>query len=817
MVGRALAAVNASVRRVGARVLVWGAVLAVLALVLDFVPLFDILGYDFSFALGLVTALAAVDVGHGVAARWRRTGAPTGPAEVTRLVGTALGLSLAMLVVPLLLSLANGARVRNCSVGAGLGFFALLPVATAIYAAPAGLLAGLLAPRRGRLLAFALPVASVGWTLLRLYRDPAVFAFDPFGGYFPGPIYDEALRPPLRLITFRLMNLVWIATAVELALAAVGRGWDPRRWRASPGAMAALLLATSLALFGAEGRLNMHVARADLERALDRTLRTDHFVLHYAGTAGKSRAELALEAEDLEFRYAQLVEILKIEPELPITVWEFPGSDAKKALVGAGQTLFAKPWTREIFVQSERFPSTRLRHEMAHVFASAFGDPLFGISFRVRMKGPLPVPVLAMGLVEGLAEAADAGAPDGSATIHQEAAAMIADGRAPPLEAVVGAGFTTLAGARAYTIAGSFSTFLLARSGPEALRALYHSAGDFEGAYHVPLAQLEAEWRQFLRGQPLSRGDRARAREQFRQPAIFKKVCARELAARVGEARALMGQAPEVAVRLLEAACTDDPHEPIFRLTLARAKATAGDRAGALAILGRLQADADLTDPLLAQASSLAAEIHFHAADFANAIAAETRARELATDENDRRQAQAKLQALSSPPARQTLGRVLFGDDPQAAAGGADPVLAFFLVSEYARLFPNDALGPYLVGRQLLARDAARALPYLRRACGEEGAPPPPSSSVPLGPDFARECQRMIAEAGYRVGDYPRARAALAALAAPDLAARDGDARDGDKSGGGDQAALLRVEDMRARVEWAAARRSGPVGESPSR
>ena len=31
---------------------------------------------------------------------------------------------------------------------------------------------------------------------------------------------------------------------------------------------------------------------------------------------------------------------------------------------------------------------------------------------------------------------------------------MIADGRAPPLRSVVGAGFSTLAGARAYTLAG---------------------------------------------------------------------------------------------------------------------------------------------------------------------------------------------------------------------------------------------------------------------------------------------------------------------------------------------------------------------------
>ena len=69
------------------------------------------------------------------------------------------------------------------------------------------------------MLAFATPVVSLLWTLLRLYRDPPVFAYDPFGGYFPGPIYDEALRPPLPLLLFRVANAVWAATAIVLALA----------------------------------------------------------------------------------------------------------------------------------------------------------------------------------------------------------------------------------------------------------------------------------------------------------------------------------------------------------------------------------------------------------------------------------------------------------------------------------------------------------------------------------------------------------------------------------------------------------------------
>jgi hypothetical protein len=784
--------------RLGPRFWVWAALLAGLALALDFVPLFDVLGYDFSFALGFAAAFAGVDLGHGVVARARAAGrdGPSGSspaAALCRRVVTALGAALAVLALPLLLSLANALRVRNCSLGAGLGFFALLPVGTAVFAAPAGVLAATFVRRRGRLAAWALPLLSLAWTLWRLYEGPAVFAFDPFGGYFPGPIYDEALRPPARLLIFRLVNVVWIGTAVTVALAVVGRGAHPRTWRRIAGLALPLVISSGL-LFASRGDLGFYVRRGDLEAVLNRTLRTEHFVVRYADSSGKTPADLALQAEDYEFRYHQLVETLGAEPAGPVTVWEFPNADVKKSLVGAGHTLYAKPWTREIFLQTERFPSTRLRHELAHVFAGAFGDPIFGIAFRWTWHGPLPWPTLAMGLVEGLAEAADSSDPDGNSTIHQDAAAMMADGLAPPLADVVGAGFSGQSGARAYTLAGSFCTFLLETRGPERLRALYRSAGNFTDVYRTPLADLEDEWRRFLRGQPLSARDKARASEQFRRPAIFKKVCARELAARVAEARGLERVAPSEAVRLLADACQDDPNEPSYRLELAQAHAFAGERRAALEGLGRLAGDADVTQPVHAQAASLAAEIQFHAGDFVNASADERRVLELATEDGDRRLATAKLRALATPAARQTLGRALFGDELGGA--GADPVLTFHLMGEYARLHADDRIGPYLLGRQLLGRAPEEALPFLRRACDDEAPLPARADAAALPPLFERECRRMVAEAAYRLGDFERARAALTILA-------------GEAEGEAEQ---LRALDMRARVAWAASSRHGPVG-----
>jgi tetratricopeptide (TPR) repeat protein len=751
--------------RAGRRAVVWGVALAVLGVVLCGVPLFDLLGYDFSFALGLATAFGAADVGHGTVTAARRAGRPI---TLLPLVARAVVAALALLPVPLLFSVINGLRVKNCNLPSGLAFFALLPVGTAIYAGVGGALAGLVFPRRGRLVALLLPVLSLLWSLVRLYRDPAVFAFDPFGGYFPGPIYDEALRPPLRLLYYRLCNLVWAGAAVAVASVASSGGrpgpggppqlaWRPALW-STPSIVAASVLAVAgLSLFVLRGTLGFHLRHRDLQAALSRRTESKHFVLFTDPAGGQTAEDIDLVHRDLEFRYHQLVRILGTEPHGRITVYQFPSAAVKKDLVGAGNTLYAKPWTREVFVQADRFPASRLRHELAHVFAASFGDNFFGVSFSWRWWGPLPRPQLASGLIEGIAEAADFGDPDGRSTIHQEARAIVAAGRAPALRSVVGAGFSTLAGARAYTLAGSFCHFLLLEHGAERLRALYRSAGDFQGVYGQSIDELERQWRAFLDRQPLEPAERARAQERFRRPAIFSKVCARELAARVAEARGRMYVTPDRAVALLESACQDDPQEPSFRLDLAEALAAAGHTDQALRMETQAANDEALTWPLRARAWNLAATLHFHAGRFAEAEAAVRHALALATDEGEERTGLAKLRALGDLTARATLGRVLFGD---SITRGVDPAVTLFLVDRFARAFPAERLGPYLMSRQLAWRDPRLALPLAARACG------PDVTSAPLSAAFQRECLRMTADAAFRAGDLGASRSAIERLAA---------------------------------------------------
>jgi hypothetical protein len=777
--------------RHGRRALVWAGLLAALAVTLDFLPLVDVLGFDFCFVVGLVAALAGVDIGHGTVDAARRNRPAVRPVG---LVFQAMVASLAVIVPPLLLSLANAVRVRNCNLGAGLVFFLLLPAATAVYAAGTGAAVAIAVPGRrlGRMLAFALPLFSIAWALLRLYRDPAVFAFDPYAGYFPGPIYDEALRPPLRLLWFRLANLTWLAAVVatldclchdparplRLSLRSLRAG--ALRWHRP--LLAALLIVASVAWFENRGRLGFHVTHATLAEILSRQTRSEHFLLR-SDPAAESDRDIALAQQDLEFRYYQLARILGTEPALPITVYRFPSAAAKKEAVGAANTLFAKPWSREIFVQADVFPARRLRHEMAHVFAAGFGDPIFGVSLAWHFWGPIPIPRLATGLIEGLAEAADFDNPSGRFTTHEEAAALIALGRAPDLGRVLGAGFSLESGARAYTIAGSFCRFLLDRFGAATLREIYRSAGDFQRVYGTTVSALANEWRAFLAALPVDRDCRAEVEERFRQPAIFHKVCARELAARVADARARLGTSPADAVALLSSACSDDPEEPTYRLNLAEALLAAGEATRSLAVLSALGTDETLTRSLRYRAANLEAGIHFRAGRLPDSEVAIRRALANATDDGEERFAKAEMRALADAQAQGSLGRVTFGDE---RGQPTDPGLTVFLVTDFAHEHPGEALGPYLVGRQLAARDPRLAASYFASACPlADGA-----FAIPLDAVFLKECRRQWGESAYLAGDLPAARAATTWVF--EHADREAD--------------RLRAKDFLARIAWKSSR-----------
>jgi len=733
---------------------VWLLLFAVAGAALCVTPLLNVLGFESSLLLAVLASIAAIHRGVAVVVRARLRLRPTDREQselhplrrVLSFVAQACVATWLLCGLPLVMLLLNGLRVRNCNYLAGLQFFALLPLTSTVMAATLGVVAGLWTTTRGRALGlgYGVLVASLLWAGLRSLNSPAIFAYDPFFGYFPGALYDEEVRVQSALYASRIEQLLFAAAAVvvtarflcgrELGVKrrpATGQGW--LMW------LGAALLGLALVVYGYGGPLGIYADEAALAERLPGQLETAHFILRYR-PGGPVERDLKLYAREHELRYLQLRELLGVEPSwqsgwlarllgLPsslgrnrsgqsvkVVSFLFDSVAEKRRAMGAGGTYIAKPWRREIYIQHETWPHPVLRHELAHVFAGAAGDRLF----RLAMTGVVPQ----LGLVEGIAVAADRRVT-GNVSLHQSVRAMRQAGLLPPLDRVFsGLGFWGLPSGRAYTVAGSFCRYLMEQYGAPKLLATYHEGGrpiDFARSYGVPFAVLQERWLEFVEAQPLPSQAKEIERERQRRPAVFHKVCAHELAVRRERARELSGQGREAeAVALLETVCRDDPGEPGHLVELSEALAGSERLVEAQATAQRA-----LEHPATTQA--LKARLILRLGDLATLMGQLDQARQhydqaaaLPLDEGTARTVTARRLALDLPEAGPLLLQVLVGHRRSSRSlrreERSDAVNVYLLGQATARA-PQTGLVRYTLGRLLFQRGGyAEAIPELTRA-----------------------------------------------------------------------------------------------------
>ena len=682
--------------------------LFLLGCVLAFVPLFGLLGYEFSVAMAIAGSFVAAWLG----ARAQSASRVLLQAELA-------------LIPPLLVITLNALRVRNCDYWSGLGLYLLLPGISVFCGAVTGL-----ATRRV-LWAWGIIIASIVWGVVRFYRTPAIFGFDPYVGYFAGTIYDEDVGLPAAF---------WWARSMHVALALGVLAWTVRQ-----NVAAAFWLLGALLIFLWRGSLGIAPDARDIARALGGEKQTEHFTIVYA-RGSDTEKQIDLVARDLEFRYAQLKQEIGVEPG-HVTAFMFPSAAEKKKWMGAGRTFIAKPWRREVYLQHEGFPHPVVKHELAHVFAGEFGDPVFHISMKWAP------PRINVGLIEGVAVALDwRGGRELSAAGYARALADL--GMSPPLGQVFGMGFLGFSGPRAYSVAGAFCHFLLETYGPDKLRALYRSAGDFAGVYGKPLETLAEEWRGALASVVLTDEERELMREQMHAPGIWHKVCAHTLAALRIRADELRGRGDFAdAEKCLERIAKDDPDEPQNLVAIADLRQAQGDFTGALQIVERAKLHPKTSAALRAHLDDLQGDLQARLGRLEEARKSWEAAQAAPGDEAQKRTLHAKLIALADPRLREPLSRFFLGVPPKWQR---DPALDLWFAGQAWRAAPELGLPVYLGGRGLFLRDA-----FI-------DALAPLAEARKLGlPDaaFERENLRIAGIAAYRAGDWDRSAREFAELA----------------------------------------------------
>ena len=703
---------------------------ALLGFALMLVPLLAVHGVESALALGLLLP-------PWVAATAASYTARHGEQRGLDLIWNAIGAGLFVWAIPTVLLAVNALRVRQCAPGEGLALMVLGPALGCALAGAVGVWCAAVVrrPRLSVAVAAAVPVVAALFGLWTFYATPTVYVFGAFAGYFPGAIYDELVRIPGRYLNYRATVALGL-----LALAVIFDAlWNPgsrriellARSRSRAGALLVGLgtLGIVLATYAQGDRLGHWVTKSEIVERLGKTEKGRHCIVHLPRETKPEAAQRVV--DDCDFHVERASRLSGVPLNAPITAYFFRSAEEKKTLIGVGQTLIAKPWRHEVYLQMTRWPNAVLGHEVVHAVMGPEGRKPFAVAS--KLGGLIPNP----GLIEGAAVAIAWDVRDGLDP-DQWSRIMLDRGELPDADLLMGLGFSRLPARRAYMAAGSLMRFLMETRGMQAFRKAYRR-GSVAG-----LSELEAAWHRYLGRVPVSEEQRAVAEVELARPSIFTAVCPHELARLRSNLSA--DAAARDDSRMLEtcrAILDIDAGEARARAALIGALARSGDEEQALGELQALQRDMNAPKPIVAGALEALADARWTRGELREARALYSELLDIPRVDGPARQAEVKRLALVASPEERAVLRQMLVDRT------ASPV-AVHLARRIATL-RDDGLGPYLEGRQLWGQsEYALALPLLEEA-KRRGLP-----TARLG----LELDRLIGLSAFALGLYERSPAA---------------------------------------------------------
>jgi tetratricopeptide (TPR) repeat protein len=711
----------------------------VLLAAVGFAPQFGGPGYESALAGGLLLPSAAAIASALCLLRYRAPSSILNPYDAFDSLARGAVLGGVFALGGALVATLHGLRVGFCDAPLGYELWATGPGPGAVLGGVWGALAALFASRFrwqrvcGVLLALAAPIGCIAIGFWRFYTSPMVFGFDPFVGYFAGPLYDTVVDPGVRLISYRLGSLASLlfvfAAAFHVRTVELGRFRFV--WRGRPGlvAVAALALGVSLAITIGGAGLGHWSTASSIREALGRELVRGRCEVVYS--AGVPKADAERVARECGGHLPEVERYLGAKGPERVTVYLFASDAEKGALMGATHTYIAKPWRAEVYVQAAGFPHPTLGHELAHVVSGSFGAGPFHVA------GPFGGWVPDPGRIEGIAVAASPGEDD-DFTLSEWSKALLDLQLLPEMQSVFRLGFLAKASTTAYTVAGAFVSWLHDRYGADALRGWYSGKSIESVTGGKTLAALDAEFRNSLRAIQLRPELLAMAKARFDRPSIFGRLCPRRVDRDLAIAEARLGAGDVRGARdayrsLLEL----EQDNTRARLGMAQCDLRDGELENAIMRYQALATDRRLT--VLERANALEAEgdIEVIASRPGKAITAYAAVGKLNADEDRLRTLEVKS-LIAGKPAASGARLLLIGD---ALRGPSWDEAAPRLGTEALR---GDALSQYLLGRNLwLHGRPEAALVYLDQSLDAEPPAPRQDYTWPPAARIVREALRL--------------------------------------------------------------------------
>jgi len=481
----------------------------IFSIVLTFFPLIGTLGFEFSAITALLLSFLTVIIAASLinSDRIERGTKRNSLAHIGSIYFINFLLLLIAFIVGYLSSLLKG----DCYINEGSLFFLLIPTVSVFFSTSVGLFWGYFLGRKGIIIGLITIFFMALFALWKLYSGVSLFVYNPIFGFFPGPLYDEAIPITLTLIIARITILLW-GIAILLAIRII-EGFNRNLIRIWDALFFVLIAIAIITVYLKEPEIGISYTRDYIsQNVLSGSIETDNFTIFYDPGSPEAK-DIELIAMDHEWRYKQLKEALDLDSTDKIKSYIYPNVGTRKKLIGAGETTIANPVHNEIHLIYDSFPHPVLKHELVHVMAGEFGNDLLKISPKI-------------GLLEGIAVAVDWRGQKYNP--HQWSKVMMEMEIAPNIEDIVGFGFWYAPADVGYTLMGSFSRYLIDTYGIEKYKTAYKTGSFSE--YGKNVEELALEWNEFLKSVETPPETKVIAEARFSRPSIFQAKCPRKIA-----------------------------------------------------------------------------------------------------------------------------------------------------------------------------------------------------------------------------------------------------------------------------------------------
>jgi hypothetical protein len=477
------------------------AAITVINIILLWLPLTDVFGYEFSVINSLLLVLFS-----GIYSIYFLKTHTPGESEIV--IGQLLLSLYFFLLLPFCISIINSFINGFCSFWDGLLFYLVITSPAIIIGAALGAASVIMLKRFQVVLVVILFIIVLLIIAFEIYFNPQVYVYNPILGFFPGTIYDEGIEVTARLILYRVFNTIFFGSIFYLT---VKHFYYKKRKSALLIVIISILIAGVFYFFSPN--LGYSTTVRSLTKTLGKTISSEHFIIHYdKRLEDKQMKMLAL---NHEYYYNVLKGFFETEVDEKIVSFIFYDNDQKKELFGSKYADVAKPWLNQIYIAYDNWEHT-LKHELAHCFSATFGAGIFKLA-----SGFNPL------LIEGIAEAAD-GSYDENDIHYMAALAYNSDYKIDLQYLLTKTGFFTNPSSISYIYAGSFVKYLIDNYGIKIFKDFYLN-DELETSYKVELNILLNDYYSFL-SDFKSSTTLDNAHYYFGRKSLLQKTCPRAIA-----------------------------------------------------------------------------------------------------------------------------------------------------------------------------------------------------------------------------------------------------------------------------------------------